>query len=193
MLCMISILWNFLDMLYGSIYGLLWDTFCMRLKNIDSSVDGCSVLCISIRVISLIMSANLIYAYWFFYCLVLRERERETEHEWGRGRERGRHRIWSRIQALSCQHRALCRAGTLEPLDHHLSQSPMPNWLSHSGAPYACWFLDLLFTRYQEKGVKNLQLWFLICLFSLSVQSLFYTFSGCILRHTQVWNCYILM
>ena len=30
----------------------------------------------------------------------------ETEHEWGRGRERGRHRIQSRLQALSCQHRA---------------------------------------------------------------------------------------
>uniref|UniRef100_A0ABI7X6E2 Uncharacterized protein n=1 Tax=Felis catus TaxID=9685 RepID=A0ABI7X6E2_FELCA len=28
----------------------------------------------------------------------------ETEHEWRRGRERGRHRIRSRLQALSCQH-----------------------------------------------------------------------------------------
>ena len=35
-----------------------------------------------------------------------RERERDREHEWGRGRERGRHRIPSRLQALSCQHRA---------------------------------------------------------------------------------------
>ena len=30
-------------------------------------------------------------------------RERETEHEWQKGRERGRHRIRSRLQALSCQ------------------------------------------------------------------------------------------
>ena len=30
----------------------------------------------------------------------------ETEHEQGRARERGRHRIGSRLQALSCQHRA---------------------------------------------------------------------------------------
>ena len=33
-------------------------------------------------------------------------KERETGCEWGRGRERGRHRIRSRFQALSCQHRA---------------------------------------------------------------------------------------
>ena len=33
------------------------------------------------------------------------EREREREHE-QKGRERGRHRIGSRLQALSCQHRA---------------------------------------------------------------------------------------
>ena len=31
---------------------------------------------------------------------------RETEREWRRGRERGRHRNRSRLQALSCQHRA---------------------------------------------------------------------------------------
>ena len=36
--------------------------------------------------------------------LFLRERERECQ--WGIGRERGRHRIGSRLQALSCQHRA---------------------------------------------------------------------------------------
>ena len=29
----------------------------------------------------------------------------ETKREWGRGRERGKHRIWSRLQAPSCQHR----------------------------------------------------------------------------------------
>ena len=40
----------------------------------------------------------------------LRERERERECKWGRDRERGRHRIQSRLQALSCQHTALCRA-----------------------------------------------------------------------------------
>ena len=32
--------------------------------------------------------------------------ERETEGEWEWGRERGRHRIGSRLQAPSCQHRA---------------------------------------------------------------------------------------
>ena len=35
-----------------------------------------------------------------------RERERVSKYEWGKGRERGRHRIQSRLQALSCQHTA---------------------------------------------------------------------------------------
>ena len=42
-------------------------------------------------------------------------RDRETECKLGRGRERGRHRIRSRLQALSCQHRAQCGAQTREP------------------------------------------------------------------------------
>ena len=45
----------------------------------------------------------------------------DREHEQGRGRERGRHRIWSRLQALSCQHRAQGGDGTHEPQDHDLS------------------------------------------------------------------------
>ena len=42
----------------------------------------------------------------FFYVYYLFLRVRETEHEQGRGREGGRHRIRSRPQAPSCQHRA---------------------------------------------------------------------------------------
>ena len=38
----------------------------------------------------------------------------ETEHKWVRGRERGRHRIRSRLQILSCQHRAQRGARTHE-------------------------------------------------------------------------------
>ena len=57
----------------------------------------------------------------------------ETEHEWGRGRERRRHRFGSRLQALSCQHRAQCGARTHELLDRDLSRSWMPNWLSNPG------------------------------------------------------------
>ena len=57
----------------------------------------------------------------------------------GGGSERGRHRIWNRLQALSCQHRAWCGARTHGPRDHDLSWSRMLNWLSHPGAlPYLC-------------------------------------------------------
>ena len=57
-----------------------------------------------------------------------------TEHEQRRGRERGRHRIQSRLQALSCEHRAWLGAQTQEPSDHDLSQSWTLNWLSHPSA-----------------------------------------------------------
>ena len=77
-------------------------------------------------------------------------RQGETQHEQGRVRERGRHRIWNRLQALSCQHRARCGARTHGPRDHDLSRSQTPNWLSHPGAPE-----DLLFLC--EEWSKNNQ------------------------------------
>ena len=65
---------------------------------------------------------DLSFLFKMFWCLLLRQRERERERERerhtqsvsGGGAERGRHRIQSRLQALSCQH-----------------QSPM--WGSNSG------------------------------------------------------------
>ena len=53
----------------------------------------------------------------------------------GAEREGERHRIQSRLQALSCQHRARCGARTHRLWDHDLSQSRTPNRLSHPGAP----------------------------------------------------------
>ena len=63
----------------------------------------------------------------------MRERDRVRAGE-GK-RDRGRHRIWSRLQALSCQHGAWHGARTLELWDHDLSWSQMPNQLSHPRAP----------------------------------------------------------
>ena len=74
-----------------------------------------------------------------------RERERERERErmkQGGQIEKGRHRIWNRLQALSCQHIARHGAWTHELGDHGLSWSWMLNWLSHPGAP---WILFLKF------------------------------------------------
>ena len=64
-------------------------------------------------------------------------RQRETEHERG-GSERGRHRIWNRLQALSCQHKAQRGARTHRLWDHDLSRSQMLNRPSHPGAPLQC-------------------------------------------------------
>ena len=52
-----------------------------------------------------------------------------------KGRDRRRPRIWSRLQALSCQHRARRGAQTHRLWDHDLSRSRTLNWLSHPGAP----------------------------------------------------------
>ena len=73
----------------------------------------------------------ILFNFFFHVYLFLRE----TEHEQRRGRERGRYRIWSRIQALSCQHRAWSGAQTHRPRDHHLSRSRTLNRLSHPGTP----------------------------------------------------------
>ena len=63
--------------------------------------------------ISLMMS-DVEHFFFIFFNLYLFLRQRETEHERGGGRERGRHRIGSRLQALSCQH-----AG-LDPTNHEI-------------------------------------------------------------------------
>ena len=78
---------------------------------------------------------TLLPFFLFFFLMFIYFWERETEHEQGRGRER-RHRIGSRLQALSCQHRARRGARTHEPQDHDLSRSWMLNRLSHPGAPW---------------------------------------------------------
>ena len=59
----------------------------------------------------------------------------DREHEQGRVRERGRHRIWNRLHARSCQHRARRGARTHGRRDRNLSQSQTLNQLSHPGAP----------------------------------------------------------
>ena len=62
-----------------------------------------------------------------------RERERQAECQCLRGTERGSHRIQSRLQALSCQHRARCQAQTHKQWYHDLSQSRTLNQLRHPG------------------------------------------------------------
>ena len=60
---------------------------------------------------------------------------KEREREQGRDRERDTHRIQSRLQALSCQHRAPRGAQTHEQGDHDLSRIWTLNRLRHPGVP----------------------------------------------------------
>ena len=56
------------------------------------------------------------------------------------GSEREGHRIWNRLQALSCQHRARRGARTHWPWDHDLSRSrPLNHWATQ--APHGILFL----------------------------------------------------
>ena len=68
-----------------------------------------------------------------------------------RDREKGRHRIQSRLQALSCQHITWCRARTHEWWEHDLNQSRMLNQLSHPGASMFVYFWE----RQTEKERKG--------------------------------------
>ena len=64
--------------------------------------------------------------------VILRERDRAWAGEGQRERET---RIWSRLQALSCQHRTWPGARTHKLPDHDLGRSWKHNRLSHPGAP----------------------------------------------------------
>ena len=77
-------------------------------------------------------------------------------------RESQRHRNQSRLQTLSCQHRARCEAGNHEPWGHDLSRSLTLNWLSHPGTPMFYWFLRARETEHEwgrgrERGRQRIQ------------------------------------
>ena len=67
---------------------------------------------------------------FFFFLKFIYFWEREQAQA-GEGQRERETQIWSRLQALTCQHRAWCRARTQEPWDHDLSRSQALNLLSH--------------------------------------------------------------
>ena len=69
------------------------------------------------------------------------------------GAERKGDRIRSRLQALSCQHRASRRAQTHKPRDHDLSLSRSLNQLNHPGAPLGWNFCNLLYRQWPREVV----------------------------------------
>ena len=81
-----------------------------------------------------------------FFNVYFWERDRVWAGGGDRERERGRHRIWSRLQALSCQHRGRRGAQTHGPQDHDLRWSQTLNQLSHPGAPISCVLLIFSFS-----------------------------------------------
>lgn len=107
----------------------IWGRACLRSIEICPSMNSTQQ--------SYILLWHNIFFLFFNVYLFLRDRERQ--HEWRRGRERGRHRTWSRLQALRCQHRARCGAGTHRPWNHDLSRSQTLNWLSPPDAPPSCY------------------------------------------------------
>ena len=76
----------------------------------------------------------LFFLIFFFTFIHFWETERDRAQAGEGQRERDTHRIQSRLQAPSCQHRARCGIQTHKPQDHDLSRSLTPNRLSHPGA-----------------------------------------------------------
>ena len=81
---------------------------------------------------------GVFFLIFLFVCLFLRERECMSRG----GAERGRHRIWSRIQAQRCQHRAWHGVWTHQMWDHDLSRRQTFNRLSQPGSPPVLKFYD---------------------------------------------------
>ena len=116
------------------------------------------------------------YFYLFkFFPFFMIERVRETKHEQGRGRERGRHRIWSRFQALSCQAWAPHGAWTHTPLDHDLSQVwSLTVWATQvllDGISFKVWCLAHLHQNYLEALLKMKISWVLFWNYWIKISS----------------------
>ena len=97
----------------------------------------------------------ILFVYYYFLMIFFWETERQSMS--GGGADRGRHRIWSRLQALSCQPRAQHGAWTHKPWDHDLSRSRTLNRLSHPGTPREC-FLRLTRHLYLSINVGSFQI-----------------------------------
>ena len=88
----------------------------------------------SLHVICFLHSALAIQnLFKIFFNVYFWERERQSASRGGAEREG--ETVWSKLQALSCQHRAQHGAWTHKLWDHELSGSQEPNRLSHPGAP----------------------------------------------------------
>ena len=91
---------------------------------------------LTVLAVSRLYNLWILHFIYIFKCFLMFIFETETECKLGRAeREKGRHRIWSRLQALSCQHRARRGARTHKPRDHDLSQSRTLIHLSYPSAP----------------------------------------------------------
>ena len=75
---------------------------------------------------------------------------RDRDRTWAGEGQREGETIWSRLQVLSCQQRALHMAWTHKPWDQDLSWSWSLNWLSHPGTPVR---LLLISSRIVQTGV----------------------------------------
>ena len=120
------------NMWYFIHFAFLWG-FIHKIMLPDESEDLAYFLFVSLFIYLFFKFLKM------FYFIFERESTRSQAGQRGK-REKGRHRIRSKLQALSCQHRAQCRAWTHELQDHDLSQSRSLDQLSHPGT-LSMWFL----------------------------------------------------
>ena len=111
-------------------------------------------------------------------CIYFWERERERENERRRSRESGRHRIWSRLQALSCQYRAR-RGAQTHGLDLEImtwAEVGCLNPLSHPAVPITSYCSNFIHFIHMLKWTSEMFIFF----FSLA------KFSSCIVSFSLI-------
>ena len=103
--------------------------------------------------------------FFFFFLMFIFQRETQSRGGGGAERQRGRHRIWNRLQALSCQHRAQRRTHGL--WDHDLSWSRTGNHVCqlHRWKNYSSYFATFM-------SFVVFSLWSIFSLLSLCLTSL---------------------
>ena len=108
------------------------------------------------RSIYILFTRDPLYLFLKNFFMFIHFWKRETEHKQGWGGETGGHRIWSRLQALRCQHRAWRGAWTHELTAHDLSQSRTLNWLSHPSDPQQTHFRPKDTFRLKIRGWRTI-------------------------------------
>ena len=123
---------------------------------------------------------------------------RETECDQGRGREKWRHRIRSRLQVPSCQHRVRCGAWPHKPWDYDLNLQTVRFWLDIQPTelprhPILYYYFKTLldhtfYLKYFSQKMKGKNKYFSSTSFTLPAANFFLSYP----LQQYLYNCYLI-